>query len=145
MRLCKYLAAVWVAVAVYSVFSLFFGAMGFSAQKQLMVERERLWENMRDLHLVNEELEDAKNSLFYDQDTIAVYARQLGYGREGERFVRIVGLGGAKNSHAAAGQVFFAGTPDFVPDKTIKIAALCAGLVVFVFCLIMDLLRSKTP
>lgn len=143
MRIFKYLAAIWTAVAVYSFFSLFFGAMGLSAHKQLFAERERLWTNMKDLSLLNGELENTKNSLLYDEDALAVHARQLGYGRKNEKFIRIVGLGGLKNRHTAAGQVFFAGAPEYIPDSIIKIIALCSGLVVFAFLLLIDALYPK--
>lgn len=66
--------------------------MGFSAYRQLEAERERQWENMKALGAINEKLENTKNSLLYDRDTITVYARQLGYSKENERLVRIVGL-----------------------------------------------------
>ena len=142
VRILKYLAALWTAVAVYSIFSLFFGAMGLSAQEQLLAERERLWTNQKNLALINNELENTTNSLLYDQDAIAVHARRLGYGHDDERFIRIVGLGGIKNPNTAAGQAFFAATPDYIPDIIIKIIAICAGLTVFALLFIIDLLRS---
>ena len=144
MRVFKYLAGIWTAVAVYSLFSLFAGSMGLAAHNQLLAERERLWANMKELSRTNEELENEKNSLLYDHDVLAVHARQLGYGREEEQFIRIVGLGGERNTPATAGKVFFAGPPDSIPDNVIKIIALCAGLSVFALFFIMDLLRSKT-
>jgi hypothetical protein len=53
-----------------------------------------------------------------------------------------VGLGKITNPHTAAGQVYFAADPDYISDKTIKIAALCAGLSVFILFLVLDLLRK---
>jgi cell division protein FtsB len=143
MRAFKYLIALWAAIAVYSVFSLLHGAMGVSAYEQLLAEREKQWANLKNLGLINEELENFKNSLLYDKDTLTVQARQLGYSREGERFIRIVGLGGAQNPHASAGEVILTGTPDFIPDRIIKIIALCAGLGVFALFLVSDFLRSR--
>jgi cell division protein FtsB len=143
MRAFKYLIALWAAVAVYGVSSLLTGAIGLSAYRQLLADREKQWANMKNLRLINEELENIKNSLLYDTDTIAVYARDLGYGKKNERFIRIVGLGGMKNPNASAGQVIEAGTPEFIPDKTLKIAALCAGLVVFVLLVMFDIFRFR--
>jgi cell division protein FtsB len=144
VRVFKYLAGVWTAVAVYSLLSLFAGSMGLSAHSQLLAERELQWVNMKALSRANQALENEKNSLLYDHDVLAVHARQLGYGREDEQFIRIVGLAGERNAPAAAGQVFFAGSPDSIPDRIIKIIALCAGLSIFALFFIMDLLHSKT-
>jgi cell division protein FtsB len=143
MRAFKYLIALWTAIAVYGVFSLLAGAVGLSAYQQLLADREKQWINMETLRLINGELENTKNSLLYDRDTIAVYARDLGYGKKDERFIRIVGLGGMKNPHASAGQIKRAGEPDFIPDRTLKIAALCAGLAVFALLLIFDIIHVR--
>jgi cell division protein FtsB len=143
MRAFKYLIALWTAIAVYGVSSALTGAIGLSAYQQLLTDREKQWTNMTTLRLINEELENTKNSLLYDQDTIAVHARDLGYGKKNERFIRIVGLGRVKNPHASAGQLLKAGKPDFVPDKTLKMAALCAGFLVFVFLLIFDIIHAR--
>ncbi|MDR1278736.1 MAG: septum formation initiator family protein, partial [Treponema sp.] len=131
MRPFNYLIALWSAIAVYGISSLLTGAAGLSAYRQLQMDRDRQWANMKDLQRINEELENTKNSLLYDQDTIAVYARSLGYGKNDERFIRIVGLGGLKNPRTAAGQILQAGKPDYISDRTLKIAACCAGLAVF--------------
>ncbi|MDR1318181.1 MAG: septum formation initiator family protein [Treponema sp.] len=144
MRAFKYLLAFWTAFAVYSVFSLLNGVMGLSAYDKLSAEREKQWENMKKLGLLNEELENTKNSLLYDRDTLAVYARQLGYGHEDERFIRIVGLGGIKNPHTETGRVVLAESSEFIPDGIIKIGALCAGLAVFAFLFILEILRSRS-
>jgi cell division protein FtsB len=143
MRAFKYLIALWAAIAVYGVFSLLAGAVGLSAYQQLLADREKQWDNMENLRLINGELENTKNSLLYDRDTIAVYARELGYGKKDERFIRIVGLGGMKNPHASAGQIIRAGEPDFIPDRALKIAAFCAGLAVFALLLIFDIIHIR--
>jgi cell division protein FtsB len=143
MRAVKYLVGLWTAVAVYSVVSLINGPAGLAAYSRLEAERERQLANMRALDALTEELENTQNSLLYDHETIAVYARRLGYARENERFVRIVGLGWTQNPYTAPGQVYFAGTPEYVSDKTIKIAALCAGLTAFIFFFALELLRNR--
>jgi cell division protein FtsB len=143
MRACKYLLAVWTAVAVYGVSSLLSGAMGFSAYQQLLEGRDAQWANMKRLALVNEELENTKNSLLYDKDTISVYARELGFAERDERFIRIVGLGGMKTPQTASGQIILAEKPRFIPDRTLKIISLTAGAAVFILFLVWDLLRAK--
>jgi cell division protein FtsB len=144
MKIFKYFVAFWISVAVYTVFTFFYGQGGLSAYNQLLSEREQQMTNIKDLWALNEELEKTKNNLLYDYDTLLVYARQMGYGYEDERFVRIVGLGNTKNSPAAAGKIYKLKAPDFIPDKNIKISALCAGLLVFAFMFMLEIIETRT-
>jgi len=134
---------VWTAVAVYTVLSFLGGPSGLSAYNYLLSEREHQLANVKNLEIINEELEKSKNNLLYDSDTLLVHARQMGYGYEDERFVRIVGLGNIKNSPAVSGKVYFAYTPEFIADKYIKIAAICAGFLAFAFLFILEFFEAK--
>jgi len=144
MRIFKYLVGIWTALVVYTLFSFWSGPGGLSAYNYLLAEKERQWENINDLGIINEELEKTRNSLLYDDDTLTVQARQMGYGQEDERFVRIVGLGNIKATPAVTGTVYMAQNPEFISDKSIKIAALCAGLLVFAFLFMLDLIESRS-
>jgi len=144
MKIFKYLLSFWTTVAVYSVFTFFYGQGGLSAYNQLLSERELQIANIKELWVTNEELEKTKNNLLYDYDTLLVYSRQMGYGHEDERFVRIVGLGNSMSAPAVAGKVYKPKNPDFVPDKNIKITALCAGLLVFAFLFMLEVIETKT-
>jgi cell division protein FtsB len=144
MKIFKYLLSFWTTVAVYSVFTFFYGQGGLSAYNQLLSERELQMKNIKELWVTNEELEKTKNNLLYDYDTLLVYSRQMGYGLEDERFVRIVGLGNSMSAPAVAGKVYKPKNPDFVPDKNIKITALCAGLLVFAFLFMLEVIETKT-
>lgn len=99
---------------VYALFSFFSGPKGVSAYNQLLSERDRQWANINELSNVNEELENTKNNLLYDHDTLLVHARQLGYGHEDERFIRIVGLGNIRYTPAITGNVYIVKKPDFL-------------------------------
>lgn len=143
MRVFKYLFALWTAVAVYTLFSFLGGPGGLSAYNYLLSEKERQLANIKELGIINDELEKTKNNLLYDQDTLLIYARQMGYGYEDERFVRIVGLGNETNTPAVTGKVYVAQNPDFISDKSIKIAALCAGLLVFTFVFMLELIDRR--
>jgi hypothetical protein len=144
MRIFKYLIGIWTALAIYTLFSFLSGPRGLSAYNYLLAERERQWENINDLGIINEELEKTRNSLLYDDDTLMVHARQMGYGQEDGRFVRIVGLGNVKITPTATGTVYTAQTPEFIADKRIKFAALCAGLLVFAFLLMLELIETRS-
>jgi hypothetical protein len=143
MRIFKYLIGIWAAIAVYTLFSFLGGPRGLAAYNYLLSERERQWENIRNLGIINEELERTRDNLLYDHDTLLVHARQMGYGQENERFIRIVGLGSIRNTPAVTGEVYSAQNPDFILDKSIKIAAFCVGLLVFAFLFMLELIESR--
>jgi len=144
MRVIKYLIGIWTAIAVYTLFSFLGGPSGLSAYNYLLAERDRQLEHIKELGNINEELERTRFNLQYDQDTLMVHAHLMGYGQEDERFVRIVGLGNMKNTPVTAGNVYIVSNPDFISDKSIKIAALCAGLLVFAFLFMLEIIESKS-
>jgi len=143
MRVFKYLMGLLAAFTVYTLFSLSSGPKGFFAYNQLSAERERQLDNLMSLEITKVELEKIKNNLLYDQDTLLSHARQLGYGKEDDMYIRIVGLGGVKNPHNSAGRVYYAADPDYMSEKTIKIAALSVGLIVFAFFFVIELIESR--
>jgi cell division protein FtsB len=146
MRVLKYLLVPWIAIAVYSVSSIITGAVGIFAYDELLKERERLQENMAELQLINQELEGSVDALLYDSDTIAVYAKELGYGAEDERFIRIVGLSSTQRHQVTAGTIRIAVRPEFTPDKTLRIIAFSVGLGLFICFVFHDLFSKElTP
>jgi cell division protein FtsB len=143
MRVFKYLFGVWTAIAVYTILSFIGGPKGISAYNYLLSEKDRQIANTKELEIINEELEKNKNNLLYDHDTLLVHARKMGYSYEGDKFIRIVGLGSNLNTPAVTGKVYFSQNPDFIPDKNIKIAALCAGFLVFAFLFMLDFINTR--
>jgi cell division protein FtsB len=143
MRIFKYLIGIWTAIAVYAIFSFFSGPKGLSAYNQLMFERDQQWANINELGIINEELEKTKNNLLYDHDTLLVQARQMGFGQENERFIRIVGLGTIKTTPAVTGKVYMIKEPDYLSDKTIKIVALCAGILIFSLFFMFEFIETR--
>jgi hypothetical protein len=101
-------------------------------------ERVRLNENLKKLENINTDYQNIRKNLTVDQDSLSVYARQLGYGREGEEYIRIMGLGIAINTDMPAGQVNYTVSPVFMSDTTIKIISLLFALVVLAFLLVRD-------
>ncbi|MDR0464155.1 MAG: septum formation initiator family protein [Treponema sp.] len=144
MRVLKYLLGIWAAIAIYTLFSFLGGPRGISAYNYLLAERDRQFGNIHELGILNEELEKTRNNLLYDQDTLMIHARQMGYGQEDERFVRIVGLGTVKNTPATAGSVYLAQTPNFISDRSIKIAALCIGILIFAFFFMLEIIEKRS-
>jgi cell division protein FtsB len=143
MRAFKYLIALWAAAAVYSITSIFTGTMGISAYHQLMAERDKQRTNLETLKTINSQLEGDMDALRYDSDTIAVYARDLGYGHENERFVRIVGLGGIKKQRTMPGRLVSSGYPKTVSNKTLRISSLCTGFAVLLLLAGVEFLKKR--
>jgi cell division protein FtsB len=144
MGILKYYIALWTAVIVYSLSSFFAGASGITAYSQLTAERDKQQANIMALQNLNRELEGTLEALKYDSDTIQVYARELGYGTPGERFVRIAGIPGIKKQRITAGQVTVFRPPGFIPNQTLRIYSLCAGLGVFVLLCLYESYRHLT-
>jgi cell division protein FtsB len=145
MRVLKYLIALWVAIGVYATFSLLSGAVGISAYDDLRQERDRQLENLESLRQMNLALEGDKDALLYDSDTIITHARELGYGKADERFIRIVGLSGVRKQRFSAGRVVTAQKPEFVPDSAIRLIALSAGLAVLGFLFFVEAMVGRRP
>jgi hypothetical protein len=141
MRLLKYLFPLWVSIFVYSFLSFFHGSSGFSAYNGLKTERDKQLVNLESLKKIRWDLEGDRDALLYDEDTIAVHARELGYGTENERFVRIAGLSKTMRRQYWAGEVTEAHTPPSMDEKTIRAISLIAGGVVLGFILFVRLLR----
>ncbi|MDR0503151.1 MAG: septum formation initiator family protein [Treponema sp.] len=144
MRIFKYLIGIWTAIAVYSIFSFLSGPNSISSYNQLLLEREKQIANLNELEIINEELEKERNNLLFDYDTLMVHARQIGYAQEDERFIRIVGLENIKTAPIITGKVYLVREADYISDKKIKITALCSGLIVFSFFLMLDLVEFTT-
>ncbi|MDR2798157.1 MAG: septum formation initiator family protein [Treponema sp.] len=139
----KYLIPIWIGIFVYTLFSIIRGPVGLSAYNELSREYDRLSENMESLKQINKELESTKNALMYDKETIAIYARDLGYSNGNEQFIRIVGLEGIRKSHLEAGELITAVKPRYISDITIKIVAFSIGAG-FLLCMwIPDFLENK--
>ncbi|MDR2608289.1 MAG: septum formation initiator family protein [Treponema sp.] len=143
MRACKYLIVPWTVIAVYTLSSLLAGAMGFSSFRQLEDEKYRQEKNMEQLQRINSDLKNATDSLLYDKDTLGVYARGLGYGKPGEVYLRIVGLGGLKKTKTEAGELVLAKKPEYIGDTVLKLTALLSGALLFAVLLFFDVLSIR--
>ena len=143
MSVFKCFTALWVSIIIYSVLSAFLGAASFSSYKALTAERDRFANNMENLKNINRDLEGSVDALLYDSDTISVYARELGYGAEDERFVRIVGLPVASKKSVAAGSQIVPVKPDFIPDRDLRIISAFAGIFTLIIFIAADLRKRR--
>ena len=137
----KYLFALWAGILIYTSLTVLFGAKGISAHRQLEIEQRKQEANIESLMIINQELENAMNSLLYDKDTLAVYARELGYASLPERFVRVVGLALNQKNRTYAGDIVVTMPPQYTPDQTIRIIAIGAVIAIIICMAIPDFLR----
>jgi len=145
MRLLRYMLAPWAALLAYSFLSFFVGHSGIYARRHLEAERARLQENLSALEAAGAGLLRSKESLLGDDDALSVYARQLGFGRPGEGFVRVVGLGVAASVPVPSGHALYAAAPHYVPGSRIKLISLGFGAAVLLFFLVNDLHWLREP
>ena len=141
MKAVKYLFAFWAGILIYTLMSVIFGVTGFSAYRQLQGEIRKQETNVRDLRLINAELENTMNSLLYDRDTLALYAREQGYAAGQEKFIRIVGLGRNEKAVSTAGEIVVAENPQYISDKTIKIIALSMAITILICMAAFDFMK----
>jgi len=141
MKIAKYLFSIWAGVLIYTSLVMMFGAKGVSAQRQLEAEQEKQVANIESLRRINQELENAMNSLLYDKETLAVYAREQGYASNRERFIRIVGLGVNHKNKVFEGKVLVAAEPQYTPDRSLIIIAFCTGAFIFICMVVFDILK----
>jgi cell division protein FtsB len=141
MKLVKYLAALWTGVFIYVLLSVLWGAMGLSAYRQLETERDKETANIEALRIINKDLENTKNALLYDGDILAVYAREHGYARQGDRFVRVAGAGNLVRTPLYSGQPAAPVPPEYTPDRFIRIFSFFAAFTVLVCIGTYDFLK----
>ncbi|MDR2095207.1 MAG: septum formation initiator family protein [Treponema sp.] len=132
MRAAKYLIAIWTAVLAYTGMTISLGMTGFSAYRVLQGEKDKQQQNLDALKSLNQELKNTTDALLYDKDTIAIFARELGFASKDEKFIRIVGLSALHKQRMEAGGVLSAAKPDYTPDYVLKIISLCMGIFVFI-------------
>jgi hypothetical protein len=128
---------------VYVICSVYTGQTGLSAYKQLRIEQQKLQANTESLAHLNKDLENSRDALVDDADTITMYARDLGYGYRDERFIRIVGMGNMPKQRTAPGQIMLAIKPAYTSNSIIFFFAFCITLGVFFCILIPDFLKWK--
>jgi cell division protein FtsB len=143
MRSLKYLLALWAVVAFYVLTSVFIGLSGFRAYEELNRERDKQITNIMALREKNYELAGLRDALLYDSDTIAVYARELGFGREDENFIRIVGFEERIKQPSAPGEVTPVVKQEHTSDQLLRIFAVCSGMMIMSLLGLFDFLRRR--
>jgi cell division protein FtsB len=141
MKWFKFLVSFWIIILIYFVLTFFNGPKGVSAYKQLQEEQNKQSVNIEALKTIHDELDGNRKALLMDPDTIAAEARELGYARDTERFVRIVGLEKPMRPQYNPGQTVVVQEASFMENETVSIIALIAGGITLVFLFIVQFLR----
>lgn len=139
MKLRFVLLSLWVGLAVYSIGSFVYGSTGIISMAYLTDQRDRLINNLEELDLIHQSLTYSVDALRYDRDTLEVLARDLGYGRSEEEFIRIPGTNSLFKSRFVVGTVV---TPDKsvnpVSESQLRIVAILSSFLTFLFfCLVI--------
>ena len=98
------LSAVYLIFMIYSIELYIWGEKGLLAFQDLGNYKERLLQNTDSMEVVHESLRGEFESLKGDTETIALYARKLGYYRAGEHPV-IVEQMDLQKSHYIVGEL----------------------------------------
>jgi cell division protein FtsB len=127
------LAALWLGTAVYVALSVSVGRDGFAAQKQLNAQKQRMSLRAEELERTNDELNAEYNALKYDPETIAAYARKLGYVAENEKLLKITGLPARTDTVYDAGAAVMREEIRCLSERTCKISGIAAGCLSYLF------------
>ncbi|MDR0689781.1 MAG: septum formation initiator family protein [Spirochaetaceae bacterium] len=139
----KYLIILWGTVTLYTLSPVFTGDSGLPAYHELSIERDKQKLTIETLKEKNRELEGFRDALLYDSDTVAVYARELGFGRDDEVFIRIVGFDERLKQPIAPGEVTRVLRKAHTADRLLRIITFCTGMGSIILVGIFDFLRRR--
>lgn len=134
MKRQKYLLAILAGVASYVLLCITCGKNGVWARNQLLEQKRIISANTQLVENINEELKLEKTAIQNDREVIAAYARKLGYVSEGEKLVKITGLGVLSDMKYETGTVVKAKEVMYIPEW------ICKACGVFIFSLFFVLL-----
>lgn len=143
MKSLKYLFAVLAGTAVYVLICVTYGRNGIWASNQLLEQKRAISANTQSIQNINDELVLEKTAIQNDYDVIAAFARKLGYVNEGEKLVKIKGLGSVPALMYDTGTVIKSREVSYVPESVCKAGGLVTSLLVFIVMLLFDFSRGN--
>ncbi len=138
MKSLKYLLSVLAGVTVYVLICGTCGRNGIWAANQLTEQKRIISANTQNIQNINSELKLEKTAIQNDKDVIAAYARKLDYVADGEKLVKIKGLGPAKDLKYETGTVLKRKPVVYIPEWVCKASGLAVGILVFILTLLYD-------
>lgn len=134
------LMAIWITVSVYTGLSYFWGPSGEKAMNYLLEQKKHLENNLEELSANRTFLQQRVVSLLYDTETLKEYARSLGYGQGGERFIRIQGKGPLQAESYPIGALIQVQPPVTLSHEQIFFFSCGAGFISFIILLFFSIL-----
>ena len=130
----------FVMTLAYTLLSFFFGATGIYAQKKLEEELKNLMKNINMINQKGEELDIMIKNLTSDEQTIKIFAHDLGYINEGEGLIKLTSFKAYPLRDMTCGDAITIHKPAFISDSLCKRFAFLMGLV----SLIIEILILKS-
>ena len=130
----------FVMTSVYTLLTFFFGATGIYAQKKLEEELKSVAKNISMINQRSEELDIMIKNLTSDEQTIKIFAHDLGYINEGEGIIKLTSLTADPLRDMGCGDAITIHRPTFISDSLCKRFAFLMGLV----SLIIEILVIKS-
>lgn len=134
----KYLFSLLAGTCVYVLLSITCGQNGIWAQRQLEDQKRIISAHAQEIQKKNDELHLEKTAMRDDMDVVAAYARKLGYVFEGEKLVKIKGLGVSDSLMYDMGTVLKSTPVASVGEWFCKGAAAGVGLLIFAVMALFD-------
>jgi len=123
----------------YSILIFFYGTSGFFSMENLSRFRNRLNNNNTEIRNIHKDLTEQFESLRISRENIRLLSRKLGYFRENESIIKIIGYR-TKNISYTIGKIMKR-RPIPRPDDTLLRAAACC--VVLISYILFSVVGSK--
>ena len=130
----------FVMTSVYTLLTFFFGATGVYSQKKLEKELSDLVKNINIINQKGSELDVIIKNLTSDEQTIKIFAHDLGFVNEGETIIKLTSFKVDPLRDLGSGEAISITRPTFISDSYCKRFALMMGLV----SLIIEILFLKS-
>lgn len=145
MKSMRYLLSVLAGVSVYVLVCVACGVNGMWAYGQLSEQKKIISVNTQNIQNINEQLKLEKTAIQNDSDVIAAYARKLDYVFDGEKLVKIKGLGSVQDMKYDTGTVLKSTEVVTLPEWACKACGLLVGSLVFIVILLYDISCGGIP
>lgn len=143
MKRYNYIFSIIFGAYIYTILSFTFGPTGIYAMNQLNIEKNKVLINKNDLNLINLELVDFKNNLDLNNDTIAIYAHELGYISEGEGLIKLANYKGGVSRNFNAGFVLKANEIFYLPEWFCKLASIICSFMILIVLIIQKIKLNR--
>ena len=131
---------IFIAISSYSLLTFFFGESGIYSHKKLEDEQINIIRNIGDIRKKGVELDVIIKNLTSDEQTIQIFAHDLGYVADGETIVKLPSFKPDVLSDINYGTALEIHRSSFISDSLCKKFATLMGLIAF----IIEILITKS-